>query len=78
VLPFLLGDTMVGRVDVKADRATGRLLARGVYAEEGVDRERVAAELATELERLAGFLDLDEVEVGRRGNLAAALRAASA
>jgi hypothetical protein len=76
VLPFLLGEGLVGRVDVKADRAGGRLLARGVFAEEGVDRERVGAELAVELERLAGFLGLDEVVVGRRGNLAAALRAA--
>jgi uncharacterized protein YcaQ len=76
VLPFLLGEGLVGRVDVKADRAGGRLLARGVFAEEGVDRERVGAELAVELERLADFLGLDEVVVGRRGNLAAALRAA--
>jgi uncharacterized protein YcaQ len=36
----------------------------------------VGAELAVELERLADFLGLDEVVVGRRGNLAAALRAA--
>ena len=76
VLPFLLGEGLVGRVDVKADRAGGRLLARGVFAEEGVDRERVGAELAVELERLADFLGLEEVVVGRRGNLAAALRAA--
>lgn len=76
VLPFLLGEGLVGRVDVKADRAGGRLLARGVFAEEGVDRERVGTELAVELERLADFLGLDEVVVGRRGNLAAALRAA--
>jgi uncharacterized protein YcaQ len=76
VLPFLLGEGLVGRVDVKADRAGGRLLARGVFAEEGVDRERVGAELAVELERFADFLGLDEVVVGRRGNLAAALRAA--
>ena len=78
VLPFLLGDTMVGRVDVKADRAGGRLLARGVFAEEGVDREWVAAGLRVELERLSRFLGLDDVVVGRRGNLAAALRAAGA
>ncbi len=76
VLPFLLGDTLVGRVDVKADRAGGCLLARGVFAEPDVDRDHVAAELSVELDRLAAFLGLDRLVVGRRGNLAAALRAA--
>ena len=73
----------MGRVDVKADRTTarriaggtGRLLARGVFAEDGVDREHVATELSVELDRLAGFLGLETVEVGRRGNLAAVMRA---
>ncbi len=74
VLPFLLGQDLVGRVDLKADRGEGVLRARGVFAEDGVDHVHVAGELSAELDRLASFLGLDGVEVGGRGNLAAALR----
>jgi uncharacterized protein YcaQ len=73
VLPFLLGDRLVARVDLKADRQVGLLRVQAAHAEEGVDRALVSAALADELRLLAGWLELDDVVVAERGDLAADL-----
>jgi hypothetical protein len=76
VLPFLLGDALVARVDLKADREHKRLCVLAAYCEDDVDCTRVAGALTAELSAMAAWLDLDSVEVGRRGNLAGRLRSA--
>lgn len=69
VLPFLHNGRLVGRVDLKSDRATGTLLVHGAYAEQPKKGGVLAEPLAKELRRLAGWLALDEIRVGERGDL---------
>ena len=74
VLPFLLGEQLVARVDVRADRAASVLRVPGAFAEDAAP-EHTPDELAAELTLLAGWLGLAGVVVGERGDLAAALAA---
>jgi uncharacterized protein YcaQ len=77
VLPFLLGDQLVARVDLKADRQAGVLRVQAAHGEEGIERPLVAAALADELRLMADWLELDDVDVLDRGDLARDLRQAS-
>jgi len=78
VLPFLHGDRLVARVDVKADRGRSALVVPVANVEPGVSKAETAAALADELRLMADWLELDRVEVERRGDLGATLaRAAS-
>jgi uncharacterized protein YcaQ len=76
VLPFLHGDRLVGRVDLKADRKRGRLEVRGGGVEEGEKAGRVADAMAAQLQRMAGWLQLERVATtSKRGELMRELRA---
>lgn len=75
VWPFLLDGRLVGRVDLKADRAAGVLNVLGAFAEDGADVARVAPALAAQLQTMAGWLGLGAVNVGERGGLSGPLRA---
>lgn len=74
VLPFLHDERIAARIDLKADRSTGRLLVLGAYAEPGVDRRVTAAALRDELRSMAEWLELDAISIARRGDLTDALR----
>ena len=73
VLPFLLGDRLVARIDVKSDRQAGVLRVLGAFAEPGANHDAVAPELADELRLLAGWLELERVSVASKGDLAGKL-----
>lgn len=63
-LPFILGDRIAARVDLKADRATGRLLVQSVHLEPGGLPEQVRIVLDEELAEVARWLGLHAVEQG--------------
>jgi uncharacterized protein len=77
VLPFLLGDRIVARADLKADRQAGILRVQAVHGEQGIERPVVADALADELRLMADWLELDDVVVSGAGDLAADLARAS-
>jgi uncharacterized protein YcaQ len=72
-LPFLMGDRIVGRVDLKADRAGSRLLVLSAHHEPGVDPHAVGQALAGELARAAHWLRLETIDIAPKGDLAPAL-----
>jgi hypothetical protein len=75
VLPFLLNERLVGRVDLKSDRQRSRLQVRAGSVEINVAVEKVAPALLEELRSLAQWLGLEKIEFNsRRGELMRALR----
>ena len=58
VLPFMMNGELVGRVDLKADRANSKLLVQSVHTERGVKRAAINDALTAELRLMAGWLGL--------------------
>ncbi|HEY9181078.1 MAG TPA: crosslink repair DNA glycosylase YcaQ family protein [Candidatus Baltobacteraceae bacterium] len=65
VLPYLLDDALVARVDVKADRAGSTLLVHAIHYEPRVDRAKVRARLTADLRAMAGWLGLERIKAPR-------------
>ena len=81
VLPFLLGDRLVGRFDLKADRAQGVLRIQSSWVEGSDDtptrRREVASEAIEELQTMSCWLGLSSIEIAERGSLAKEMRVVS-
>ncbi len=73
VMPVLVGDRVVGRLDLKTDREARRLRVQGAYAEPHVDRALVAARISPVLAEMARFVGADHYDIIERGDLAPAL-----
>jgi uncharacterized protein YcaQ len=77
VLPFLEGEAITARVDLKAERKAGVLAVQAAHAEPDTGPE-TPERLAAELRLMAGWLGLSDVRVQPRGDLAAPLADAMA
>ena len=58
VLPFMMNGQMVGRVDLKSDRANSKLLVHSVHTEKGIKRATISDALDNELRTMASWLGL--------------------
>ena len=76
VLPFLHGERLTARVCLKADRKANTLRINAAHIEDHAKHQETAEVLAAELRLMAGWLGLEALAPGNKGNLAAALRAA--
>lgn len=76
VLPFLLNERIVARVDLKADRPAGILRVHAAYAEPGAPAE-TAAELLEELKLMQAWLGMERMEITPAGDLGPALAASA-
>ncbi|WP_395143145.1 DNA glycosylase AlkZ-like family protein [Armatimonas sp.] len=63
VLPILLGDRLIGRVDLKRETKTDTLQLLSLSLEDGVDAQMVAEAIALRLKNLASFLEVSQVAV---------------
>jgi uncharacterized protein YcaQ len=76
VLPFLHNERIAARIDLRAERAAGRLAVHAVHEEEpGLDEEGMHA-LAANLRQLADWLGLPDVLINCKRASAARLRVA--
>jgi hypothetical protein len=73
VLPFLLGDAMAARVDLKLDRKTKSLRVLGSFGEPSIPVDQVCGELARELTEMAEWLGAKKLSVAPNGDLAPSL-----
>ncbi|WP_321338718.1 DNA glycosylase AlkZ-like family protein [uncultured Cohaesibacter sp.] len=73
VLPFLMGDRLVARLDLKANRQESILEVFAAHGEAHIDQDNVAEALAQELTLMAQWMGLDAIRVGERGELTRSL-----
>jgi uncharacterized protein YcaQ len=77
VLPFRVGDDIVARVDLKADRKSGKLLVLAAYEEPGTDSSSCIGHLAQELRALSSWLELDDICVMKKNKFSRRLATAT-